>query len=407
MQEDRRLHRGHLLPSDSRCGRRNLWWLAALYYERVASKDFAVLFGTRPEGIKLAPVILELRRRGHRPLVVTTGQHRELVTQVLPFFDITPDVDLHLMQAGQSLDHILSVGIARVGRILDERRPGAVIVQGDTTSTAGAALTAFHHGIPVAHIEAGLRSHDLAVPFPEEMNRRVTSLIARWHFAPTQSAAENLRAEGVTERVFVTGNTVVDALHHILSQEAELPNAIIDAISGHPYILATAHRRESWEGGIGHIAQALRDILHALPDHRLIFAVHPNPAARGPVEAAFRDEAHALVVDALPYPTFIKLLRGAALAISDSGGVQEEGPTLGVPVLVTRGVTERPEGVTAGGVEMVGTNRRTIVDHALPILSDSDRRGRMSAAGRELYGDGHAATRIVEELLSGGQPTIP
>ena len=365
----------------------------------MASTNIAVFFGTRPEAIKLAPVILELRRRGCDPLVVATGQHRELVEQTLGPFGITPDLDLRLMVERQSLDHVLSTAISRVGEVLDEHAPLAVIVQGDTTSAAGAALSAFHHRIPLAHIEAGLRSHDLELPFPEELNRRFVSLIARWHFAPTQRSAENLRREGVSERLYVTGNTVVDALQHILELSGSLPPRIRDLIDGHPYILATAHRRESWDGGIQGVASGLHDVLKALPEFRLVFALHPNPIVRLPVEAALRGEDHAVVVDALPYAAFIRLLKGAALGVSDSGGVQEEAPTLGTPVLVTRRITERPEGVDAGAVRMVGTDRTTILEQALDVLRDPDPRDGVRSAARGLYGDGHAAGRVVDVLL--------
>ena len=368
--------------------------------------NIAVFFGTRPEAIKLAPVILQLRRRGSDPLVVTTGQHRELVDQTLRLFGVTPDLDLRLMVHGQTLDHILSASISRVGEVLDHHRPSVVIVQGDTTSTAGTALSAFHHRIPVAHIEAGLRSHDMGRPFPEELNRRVASLIARWHFAPTERGAENLRGEGVSGSIYVTGNTVVDALRYILEQPSSLPAEIRDMIDGHPYILATAHRRESWGGGIRTIAEGLRDVLRALPNYRLVFSLHPNPVVRRPVMTVFQGEENALIVDALPYTSFIRLLKGAALVVTDSGGIQEEAPTLGTPVIVTRQVTERPEGVDAGAVRVVGTERAAIAEEALDILRDPVSRERMQSVGLQLYGDGRAAARITDVLLADGARAV-
>ncbi|MGH2381037.1 MAG: non-hydrolyzing UDP-N-acetylglucosamine 2-epimerase [Candidatus Limnocylindria bacterium] len=358
----------------------------------------AVLFGTRPEAIKLAPVVLALRDAGVPHLVVTTGQHTSMVTEVLDLFGIGADDDLGLMKPGQSLDGLLARALERVGAMLDERRPSAVVVQGDTTSMLGAGLAAFHHGIPVAHVEAGLRSNDMRHPFPEEMNRRVASRIARWHFSPTESAAENLRREGITSDVHVVGNTVVDALHAIDLERAVLPPPFASFLGAAPYMLATAHRRESWDGGIAAVAAALRDVLAARPELRLVFATHPNPIARGPVDAILGSEPRAMVVDALPYPVFLALLARARLAVSDSGGVQEEGPTLGVPVLVTRTTTERPEGVEAGAVQLVGTDADRVRTTTIGLLADADRLAAMSRAGGNIYGDGTAARRIVSVL---------
>jgi UDP-N-acetylglucosamine 2-epimerase (non-hydrolysing) len=358
----------------------------------------AVLFGTRPEAIKLAPVVLELRRRGEPALVATTGQHRELVHGVLDLFDIEPDLDLDIMRPGQSLDYVLSRTLTGVGELLEERRPRAVLVQGDTTSAFGAAVAAFHHGIPVGHVEAGLRSHDMALPFPEEMNRRSITVVARWHFAPTAGAARNLAAEGVTDGVVVTGNTVVDALRHVVERRAAPPPDLAAFVAGRPYLLATSHRRESWEGGIGNVADALAAVLDAEPELRLVFATHPNPLAREPVRRALAGHPRARIVDPLGYPDFLGLLAGSLLAVSDSGGVQEEGPTLGIPVLVTRAVTERPEGVDAGAVRLVGTDRETVERETLALVRDAALRRRMGSAGRTAYGDGHAAERIADVL---------
>jgi UDP-N-acetylglucosamine 2-epimerase (non-hydrolysing) len=359
----------------------------------------AVLFGTRPEAIKLAPVILALQARGRAPLVVTTGQHRELVDDVLERFGIDVDEDLDLMRPDQTLDYLLARAIEGVGRVLGRRPPRAVVVQGDTTSTLGAALAAFHRQIPLAHVEAGLRSNDIHRPFPEEVNRRTTTLIARWHFAPTEMAAENLRTEGVTDGVFVTGNTVVDALRHITSQPLPLPPDVERFVAGVPFILATAHRRESWGTAIGEVAAGLADVLDADPTLRLVFVTHPNSAAREPVVRALSGQRRALVVDALAYPSFIGLLRDATVVVTDSGGLQEEGPTLGVPVLVTRGVTERPEGVAAGAVELLGTHRDEVRQRVLALTADPAARDAMARAGRLVYGDGRAAERIADVLV--------
>lgn len=359
----------------------------------------AVFFGTRPEVIKLAPVIIELRARGAATVVVATGQHRELVDDLLSLFGIAVDENLDLMRPRQSIDHVLAGSLTGIGRALDHFKPRAVVVQGDTTSALGAALAAFHRHLPLAHVEAGLRSHDLALPFPEELNRRVTSLVARWHFAPTEAAAENLRREGAGGEICVTGNTVVDALRMIEARGIPISADLAAFIGDAPLLLATAHRRESWAGGIAGIAAGLSDVLDASPDLRIVFVTHPNPVARGPVERALGHQDRARVVDAVPYSEFLALLQRAALVVSDSGGVQEEGPTLGVPVLVTRSVTERPEGVAAGAVALVGTDPIVIRDATLALLRDDTARRQMANAGRTVYGDGHAAERIATVLL--------
>ena len=361
----------------------------------------AVLFGTRPEAIKLAPIVLELRRAGLEHLVITTGQHPAMAAEVLDLFGIRADGDLGLLREGQSLDQLLARAVQRVGALLAERPTSAVVVQGDTSSMLGSALAAFHHGVPVAHVEAGLRSHDIRLPFPEEMNRRLASTIATWHFAPTAGAAENLRREGITENVHVPGNPVVDALRHIMAEPRALPSELGSFIGEGPYVLATAHRRESWGGGIAAISRGLRAVLAARPELRLVFATHPNPIARQPVEDALGTHPRAMIVDAQPYPVFLNLLHGARLAVSDSGGVQEEGPTLGVPVLVTRSTTERPEGVDAGAVRLVGTDADRIASEVLRLLGDPAALAAMAGAGRAIYGDGDAAERIVGVLGRG------
>lgn len=364
------------------------------------SAPVAVLLGTRPEAIKLAPVVLAMRHAGMPHIVVTTGQHDAMVREVLDLFAIEPVADLGLFRPGQTLDDLLACALVRVGALLDERRPRAVVVQGDTTSVLGSALAAFHHGVPVGHVEAGLRSNDMRHPFPEEMNRRVASTIATWHFAPTEGSAENLRREGVTAGVHVVGNTVVDALRRIAPGRSHLGEPLATFIGDRPYLLATAHRRESWDGGIASVATALRGVLATNDELRLVFVTHPNPIARGPVETILGSEPRAMVVDALPYPTFLALLAGARLAVSDSGGVQEEGPTLGTPVLVTRSTTERPEGVDAGAVRIIGTDVDLVRTTVISLLDRPDELEAMARAGGAIYGDGHAADRIVETLAA-------
>lgn len=367
-----------------------------------ATPSAAVVFGTRPEAIKLAPVVLALRTSGFDVRAVTTGQHEALVREVLPLFGIEAAADLAIMKAGQSLDYVLGAVVQGLGTFLETWQPDVVVVQGDTTSTLAAALAAYHHRLPVAHVEAGLRTHDRWLPFPEEMNRRLTSDIARWHFAPTQHSADNLALEGITDGVEVTGNTVVDAVRHILDgPAAAMPDALAGFIAGRPYVLATAHRRESWGAGIGDIARALRTVSERRPDVPILFAAHPNPAARGPVDAMVGDVPGIRILDALPYPVFLRLLAGARLAVSDSGGVQEEGPTLGIPVVVTRTTTERPEGVDAGAVRLAGTDHDRIVADTLEILGSPEVHAAMAAAGHGLYGDGLASGRIAATLLAG------
>jgi UDP-N-acetylglucosamine 2-epimerase (non-hydrolysing) len=364
----------------------------------------AVVIGTRPEAVKLAPVIRELRERGIQTTIIGTGQHRDLVDPVLELFGLALDHDLQIMEPESSLNAVLSRAIERLGTALELLRPDVVVVQGDTTSAVGGAIAAFNARIPVAHVEAGLRSHDLALPFPEEMHRRVISIVTRWHFAPTEHAAAELSAERVPGQILVTGNTVVDAVNFILSV-ASARKHTVTAPTGR-YLLATAHRRESWGAPIRNIALALRDVLEEHPDLSVLFATHPNPKARHPVEEVLSSEPRATVVEAMEYDEFLAVLRGAVLAVTDSGGVQEEGPTLGVPVLVTRAVTERPEGLAAGAVRMVGTGRANIRQAVGQLLDDPADRSRMAAAGRLVYGDGTAARRIAYTLISdlGGPP---
>jgi UDP-N-acetylglucosamine 2-epimerase (non-hydrolysing) len=371
---------------------------------RPAGLRAAVIIGTRPEAIKLAPVVRELRSRGVDTIAIGTGQHRDLVDPVLALFGVALDHDLQIMEPDASLNAVLSRAIDRLGSLLELLRPDVVVVQGDTTSALGGALAAFNTRIRVAHVEAGLRSHNLALPYPEEMHRRVISIVSSWHFAPTEHAADELRSEQVTGKILVTGNTVVDAVAHILgargARAARAPEA------PQPYVLATAHRRESWGAPIRNIALALRDVLHEHPELSVVFATHPNPLARNPVEEVLASEPRATVVGAMEYDDFLAVLRGAVLAVTDSGGVQEEGPTLGIPVLVTRAVTERPEGLAAGAVRMVGTGRARIRREVGSLLDDPAERSRMAAAGRRVYGDGTAARQIVAALLEGVAPKV-
>jgi UDP-N-acetylglucosamine 2-epimerase (non-hydrolysing) len=358
----------------------------------------SVLLGTRPEAIKLAPVVRALRTSGAAVHLIITGQHRELASDVLRVFRIVPDGDLALMRPGQTLDYLVSAVVEGVGAYIEETHPAAIVVQGDTTSAFASALAGFHHGVPVAHVEAGLRSHNLAFPFPEEWNRRAIGILARWHFAPTDAARSNLEAEGVTSGVHVTGNTIVDSLQTIIAAGRDLPAALTRFVRDADFVVATAHRRESWGEPIRNVARAVAKLLEEKPELRVVFVTHPNPLAALPVREVLGSHPRALVVDAVQYPSFIRLLARARFAVSDSGGVQEEGATLGVPVLVTRSVTERLEGIEAGAAELVGTDPLKILDAAHRLLNDPALRETMASAGRTIYGDGRAAERIANVL---------
>lgn len=354
------------------------------------------IIGTRPEAIKLAPVVLALRRSGMRVLVLSTGQHPDMVDPVLALFEIRRDLTLDIRGVPGDLNALLANGIIAIAEALRGLAPQAVIVQGDTTSALAGAIAAYQDRLPVAHVEAGLRSHDLNLPFPEEMNRRLIGILARWHFAPTRLAAEQLAAEGAPGMVSETGNTVVDAVEYILARG---PGRVPQGTPEAPFILATAHRRESWGEPIRQVALGLRDVLRSRPGLSLLFATHPNPLARDPVTEVLGGEPRATVVGPMAYDEFLHVMQQAELVITDSGGIQEEGPTLGVPVLVTRAVTERPEGVLAGAVEVIGTDRRHVRQAVDRLLADERARREMSSLGRTLYGDGRASERIAAILL--------
>lgn len=359
-----------------------------------------VVFGTRPEVIKLAPVVLELRRRprSFRTVLLATAQHRGLLDQMLRVFDLAPDIDLDLMRPEQSLEDLTARIVRRVGAALGEARPDVVLIQGDTTTAMAAALAAFYRRIPVGHVEAGLRTGDPANPFPEEINRRIAGVLAAYHFAPTRLAARNLRREGIApERIFLTGNTIVDALRHIAAKEADRPPAV-RLNPGQRLILVTAHRRESFGRPLERVFRALRDIARRHPDVDIVYPVHPNPNVRAAAAKVLAGAPRIRLIEPLDYLEFLSLLRRAHLALTDSGGVQEEAPTFKVPVLVLREVTERPEGVAAGVAKLVGTDRARIVAETSRLLED-DRAYRAMAARRNPYGDGHAAERIRDALL--------
>jgi UDP-N-acetylglucosamine 2-epimerase (non-hydrolysing) len=353
------------------------------------------VFGTRPEAIKLAPVVRCLRTDARFDVrVAVTGQHREMLDQVLTVFSITPDHDLNVMTPGQTLAQSTSRMIASLEHVLEHERPDCVIVQGDTTTTFCGALTAFYRSIPVAHVEAGLRTGDVRQPFPEEMNRVLTGRLASLHFAATEAAAGNLRREAVDPRdIFVTGNTGIDAVLYV---SASLPAAAQRA--GKKTILVTAHRRESFGADFVNICRALRRLAER-KDVDIIYPVHPNPQVQAVVRAQLSGMTNIELIEPLDYVAFVALMRRSYILLTDSGGIQEEGPSLGKPVLVMREKTERPEAVEAGTARLTGTNEDTIVAEVTRLLDDPEEYERRARIHNP-YGDGHASARIRDVLAA-------
>ena len=371
-------------------------------------RSVSVIFGTRPEAIKLAPVVLALRadpRFACRACV--TAQHREMLDQVLEAFAIVPDADLDLMVPEQTLAGLTARAVEAIDRHLGEAKPDLVLVQGDTTTTLCAALASFYRHIPVGHVEAGLRTGNLESPWPEEANRVLTTRLARLHFAPTAGNRANLLQEGVPEdRVVVTGNTVIDALFLALDIVARarpaipgLPERVVEGAG--PLVLITGHRRENFGPGFAAICQAIAELAARFPAAAFVYPVHLNPNVRRPVDAILRSggAGNVHLIEPLSYLPFVALMSRATVILSDSGGVQEEAPSLGKPVLVMRDTTERPEAVTAGTVKLVGTDRRAIVAEATRLLTD---RAAYDAMARAInpYGDGRATGRIVAACAS-------
>lgn len=371
----------------------------------------AFTFGTRPEAVKLAPVIREAgHRSGVEPLLVCTGQHRELLRPVLELFSLQPAHDLALMTEGQSLGGLTGRAVEALSDLFGRVRPDAVVVQGDTTTVLCAALAAFYHRIPVAHVEAGLRTDSRYSPFPEEMNRRLAAQLATWHLAPTMKAKEALLAESVQRlggRIHVTGNTGIDALFLglELAREHQPPAgalgetmALLEREPDRRLVLVTGHRRESFGEPLAQVCRALRRIAEAHPEALLVYPVHLNPNVEGPVREALGGLENARLTPPAGYADFIRLMKRSHLIITDSGGVQEEAPALGKPVLVTRETTERPEAVEAGGVVLVGQDEERLYEGAHRLLTDEPFHRRM-AVPRFPYGDGRAAGRCLDAML--------
>ena len=358
------------------------------------------MLGTRPEALKLVPLIRALRLHPDRfeTSVIATAQHREMLDQVLSLFQIAPDVDLDLMRPNQTLAELTGNVLEQVTCRLTAARPDLVVVQGDTTTAFTGALAAFYARIPIAHVEAGLRSRDLGNPFPEEANRRLTAVVADIHLAPTPLARRRLMKEGVPRRkIVVTGNTIVDTLHDLLEGGVRQTRSIEWPFNGGRVLVVTSHRRESWGHDLEDICRALRDLVARFPDLEVVYPVHLNPNVREPVNRMLAGVERIHLISPLDYIGFVDLMRRAYVILTDSGGIQEEGPTLGKPLLVLRRVTERPEAFRAGLAKLVGTDRESIVTQVARLLTDPNAYHEMST-GINPYGDGRAAERIVEAL---------
>ncbi|OJY63616.1 MAG: UDP-N-acetylglucosamine 2-epimerase [Sphingobium sp. 66-54] len=371
-----------------------------------------VVFGTRPEAIKMAPVVHALQSRpAIETRVCVTGQHRDLLDQVLRVTGVIPDIDLDLMRPNQTLDELTARLILALGDALDRERPDRVLVHGDTQSAMVASLAAHYRRIPVGHVEAGLRSGDIYQPWPEEANRRIVACIADMNFAPTQTAATALRAEGRAEdTIHVTGNTVVDALLAMRTRIRKRPMLAASAaptlarFARQRIIAVTCHRRESVGAGMTRIAGAIREIA-VRPDVGIVFPLHPNPRVRLAMTAALADLPNVALIEPLDYPGFVALLDACALVLTDSGGVQEEAPSFGKPVLVLRETTERPEGIAAGTARLVGTDRQRIVGETSMLLDNPEIYAAMARAGNP-FGDGRAADRIAR-IIAGEDAPVP
>jgi UDP-N-acetylglucosamine 2-epimerase (non-hydrolysing) len=365
-------------------------------------KRVMCVFGTRPEAVKLAPVFHALRDSEElQPIAVLTAQHREMLDQMLRWFEISPDVDLDLMRHQQSLADLTARVLTSVDKLLVEMKPDLLLVQGDTATVMASALAAFYHKVPVGHVEAGLRTNDRYSPFPEEMARRQTSRLATLHFAPTERAVQNLKLENISENVYLTGNTVIDAL---LDTVKRLPQANIDhsIFGGADFdkfrvLLVTAHRRENWGSGMDGIARALRQLCEEFPDVQVLYPIHRNPTVRASIEPIFAGHPRLILIEPLDYVPFVYAMQHCHFILTDSGGVQEEAPSLGKPVLVMRDNTERPESVEAGCSRLVGAAQEKITNTARLLLADQSIFNRMATAANP-FGDGLAARKIVGHI---------
>lgn len=370
------------------------------------------VFGTRPEAIKMAPVVLELQKHADRiqTIVAVTAQHRQMLDQVLDLFQITPDYDLDIMSQGQTLYDITTKSLMGLKDVLAKEKPDLVLVHGDTTTTFAGALASYYQQVPVGHVEAGLRTGDIYSPFPEEMNRKLTGAIAAIHFAPTATAKANLLKENVNpSHIYVTGNTVIDALMTTVAGDYDFGDDLKDVdFQNHRVILLTTHRRENLGEPMRHIYKALRRIIEEIPDTEIVFPVHRNPLVRKVVEAELVGVDRIHLIDPMEYEPFANLMSLSSLVLTDSGGIQEEAPSLGKPVLVLRNTTERPEAVEAGTVRLIGTDKDVVYAETKRLLTDQAAYDAMSNAVNP-YGDGKASQRIVQAILHAfaGEEAVP
>lgn len=374
-------------------------------------KKIMLVFGTRPEAIKMAPLYHALKAQADEfeTVLCVTAQHRQMLDQVLNVFDMKPDIDLNLMTPGQDLFDVTAAVLKGMRDVLKAHQPDALLVHGDTTTTLAAAMAGFYSGVPVGHVEAGLRTHDLQAPFPEEFNRQVASKLTKWHFAPTEFSQSNLLAEGVPQSsITVTGNTVIDALFWVLGRIEEdqtrrqglvafLTEQLGFDWQGQRFVLMTGHRRENFGDGFLQICHALKELAARYPAVRFVYPVHLNPNVQQPVNAILADVPNVHLIAPLDYEPFVYLLKHSHIVLTDSGGIQEEAPSLGKPVLVMRDVTERPEAVKAGTVRLVGADRGRIVTSVAELL-DNDACYTAMARAHNPYGEGRACARIVSIL---------
>lgn len=376
-----------------------------------------LVFGTRPEAIKMCPLVKELQKRNEEfeTIVCVTGQHREMLDQVLRIFDVTPDYDLNIMKQGQDLTDVTARVLTGMRDIFNKVRPDVVLVHGDTTTSTAAALAAFYQQIPVGHVEAGLRTHNIYSPWPEEMNRQITGRIATYNFAPTPLSETNLVKEAALGQTFVTGNTVIDALHMVVAKmenDAALDAACRNILSqagyeverlqgGRRLVLITGHRRENFGDGFISMCTAIRDLKDKYPNVDFVYPMHLNPNVRKPIHEVFGEQLEGLdnmfFIEPLQYMEFVYLMSKADIVLTDSGGIQEEAPGLGKPVLVMRDTTERPEALESGTVRLVGTNYKKIMDEVSALLDSAEAYNAMSKAVNP-YGDGQACRRIADVL---------
>ena len=360
-------------------------------------KKVMTVFGTRPEAIKMAPLVLELEKDAElQPIVVVTAQHREMLDSVLKSFDITPDYDLNIMKQGQSLSDITSRILVRLEDVIKEAKPDMILVHGDTMSTFAGSLAALYNQVPIGHVEAGLRTWNKYAPFPEEMNRQLTDTLADIYFAPTVMSKSNLLKEGRPEEsIFITGNTVIDAMEYTIKQNYS--NELLDNLAGKRIILVTMHRRENLGQPMTNVFKAINRLVEKFEDVHIVFPMHKNPKVRKNAEETLSDSEQVHLIEPLDVIDFQNFSNNSYMILSDSGGVQEEAPSLGVPVLVLRDTTERPEGIEAGTLKLVGTEEDKVFEEATLLLSDKEEYEKMSQASNP-YGDGNASERILDAI---------